>query len=233
MCMVIPMDRRSLTRMTLLMTSRPRSSKTNTFQMGFPSASSIGATGARRPLAWASSASLDSTVSLRLRIFFRDARMNVEFAIVLPCQIYLTYLTISQRVTLGSHGCWTACSPSSSTAGGSASQTIAAPQQEQFGIPGSNRRPAEIVTSGPELGRQKDSWLRLSVLKLGPRHHQLDIPLSKLPTPVSGHSASRLRARTDSAADAGWAFGLAESLRRLRLACGGGQSGAAGNGLAA
>lgn len=41
--------------------------------MGFPSASRMGATGAKSPLACASSASLDSMVSLRLRIFLRDA----------------------------------------------------------------------------------------------------------------------------------------------------------------
>lgn len=73
MCIVTPIERKSLTRMTLLMTSLPRSSKTRTFQMGFPSASRIGATGASKPLAWASSVSLDSMVSLRLRIFLRDA----------------------------------------------------------------------------------------------------------------------------------------------------------------
>lgn len=59
MCMVTPIDRRSLTRRTLLMTSRPRSSKTKTFQIGFPSPSRMGATGARSPLAWLSSVSLD------------------------------------------------------------------------------------------------------------------------------------------------------------------------------
>lgn len=75
MCMVTPIDRRSLTRITLLMTSRPRSSNTNTFQMGLPSASRMGATGASRPFASASSASADSTVSLRLRIFLREARI--------------------------------------------------------------------------------------------------------------------------------------------------------------
>lgn len=73
MCIVTPIERRSLTRMTLLITSRPKSSNTRTFQMGFPSASRMGATGAKSPLACASSASLDSTVSLRLRIFLRDA----------------------------------------------------------------------------------------------------------------------------------------------------------------
>lgn len=73
MCIVTPIERRSLTRITLLMTSLPKSSKTRTFQMGFPSASRMGATGAKSPLACASSASLDSMVSLRLRIFLRDA----------------------------------------------------------------------------------------------------------------------------------------------------------------
>lgn len=73
MCIVTPIERRSLTRMTLLITSLPRSSKTRTFQIGFPSASRMGATGAKSPLACASSASLDSMVSLRLRIFLRDA----------------------------------------------------------------------------------------------------------------------------------------------------------------
>lgn len=78
MCMVTPMERRSLTRMTLLMTSRPRSSKTRTFQIGLPSLSRMGATGASRPLARASSVSLDSTVSLRLRIFLREAMQVLD-----------------------------------------------------------------------------------------------------------------------------------------------------------
>lgn len=50
-CIVIPMARRSLTRSTLLITSRPRSSNTRTFQMGSPSAVRMGAVEAKVPFA--------------------------------------------------------------------------------------------------------------------------------------------------------------------------------------
>ena len=42
-CIVTPHVLRSLTRSTLLITSLPRSSKTKTFHIGFPSSSNIGA----------------------------------------------------------------------------------------------------------------------------------------------------------------------------------------------
>jgi hypothetical protein len=42
-CIVTPHARRSLTRNTLLITSRPRSSNTSIFHMGFPSSSRMGA----------------------------------------------------------------------------------------------------------------------------------------------------------------------------------------------
>lgn len=73
LCIVTPMVRKSETRKTLLTTSRPKSSKTRTFQIGFPSESRMGGTGASRACAWASSFSLVSTLSLRFRIFLRDA----------------------------------------------------------------------------------------------------------------------------------------------------------------
>lgn len=42
MCIVTPHMRKSLTRNTLLITSRPRSSNTSIFHMGFPSSSRMG-----------------------------------------------------------------------------------------------------------------------------------------------------------------------------------------------
>lgn len=42
MCIVTPHVRRSLTRSTLLMISRPKSSNTRIFHIGFPSSSRIG-----------------------------------------------------------------------------------------------------------------------------------------------------------------------------------------------
>lgn len=62
MCIVTPIDRRSLTLSTLLITSRPRSSKTRTFQMGSPSDDSMAEAALRRlPLALPSSVSSAST----------------------------------------------------------------------------------------------------------------------------------------------------------------------------
>ena len=76
MCIVTPIARRSLTLRTLLITSRPRSSKTRTFQMGSPSGESIAeAALCRLPsgLALPSSASSVSTLWLRLSIFLIEA----------------------------------------------------------------------------------------------------------------------------------------------------------------
>lgn len=78
MCMVTPRDRRSLTRRTLLITSRPRSSKTRTFQIGSPSAFRMGDEGPRAPVARGSSPSPCSSALLRLRIFFKDAEAVVQ-----------------------------------------------------------------------------------------------------------------------------------------------------------
>ena len=50
-CIVTPQARRSFTRSTLLITSRPRSSKTSTFHMGSPSELRMGAECGIRPLA--------------------------------------------------------------------------------------------------------------------------------------------------------------------------------------
>lgn len=83
------MDRRSLTRRTLLITSLPMSSKTRTFHIGLPSASRIGATGAWSPFACASSVSLDSTVSLRFRIFLREAGKSEGASCGMKLQTYL------------------------------------------------------------------------------------------------------------------------------------------------
>lgn len=98
MCMVMPIDLRSLTRRTLLMTSRPRSSNTSTFQIGLPSASSMGATGARSPLALASSDSLVSGTSFRLRIFLSEADENSQKSQKISERFQMveyTYLSVS------------------------------------------------------------------------------------------------------------------------------------------
>lgn len=81
LCIVTPMVRRSDTRRTLLTTSRPKSSKTRTFHIGLPSASRMGATGASSACAWASSLSVDCTVSLRFKIFLRDAGQRVVLVV--------------------------------------------------------------------------------------------------------------------------------------------------------
>lgn len=52
----------------------------------------MGATGASKPLAWASSASDDSTVSFRLRIFFSEARKRVRQGLKALWTLDLTYL---------------------------------------------------------------------------------------------------------------------------------------------
>lgn len=49
-CIVTPMDRRSLTLMTLLMTSLPRSSNTSTFHIGSPSSLTMDVAGNTSPL---------------------------------------------------------------------------------------------------------------------------------------------------------------------------------------
>lgn len=83
------------------MTSRPRSSKTNTFHIGFPSASRMGATGAR-PLPWLSSSSFVSTVSFRFRIFFREATKS-DGGISTAGREAHTYLPVAQRVSFRCH----------------------------------------------------------------------------------------------------------------------------------
>jgi hypothetical protein len=103
MCIVTPIARKSLTRITLLITSRPRSSKTRTFQMGLPSASRMGATGASRPLACASSASEDSTVSFKLSIFLSDANEDISEWLRSPYMTEQTYLAIAKRIAFCRH----------------------------------------------------------------------------------------------------------------------------------
>ncbi len=73
-CMVTPIDRRSETRSTLLITSLPRSSKQSTFHvMGSCGVAEAAPAGARKPLLWDSPCSLGSAASLRLKICLREA----------------------------------------------------------------------------------------------------------------------------------------------------------------
>jgi len=71
MCIVTPMERRSLTRNTLDMTSRPRSSKTKTFHTGSPEELTMGSAVAAKPLLCVSPFSF--VPLLRLKIFLMDA----------------------------------------------------------------------------------------------------------------------------------------------------------------
>ena len=106
LCIVTPIVRKSETRRTLLTTSRPKSSKTRTFQIGFPSESRMGATGANRAWACASSLSFVSTLSFKLSIRLREAtacqdppRAGIVFG-------KLTNLAIPQRLPTSCHdGC--------------------------------------------------------------------------------------------------------------------------------
>lgn len=75
-CIVMPHPRKSFTRSTLLMTSRPRLSKTNTFHIGSPSELRIGVDCGIKPFAADGSCrrSLSSGVTwLRLRMRSIDA----------------------------------------------------------------------------------------------------------------------------------------------------------------
>ena len=107
MCIVTPNERRSFTLRTLLMTSRPRSSKTRTFQMGSPVDVVMGAEGARRPsdgAACVSSVSEASTASLRLRIFLREAGVGLvdgeRYGTPRGGGAALAYLPVSQGIAL-------------------------------------------------------------------------------------------------------------------------------------
>ena len=81
MCIVTPQVRKSFTRRTLLITSRPRSSKTKTFHIGSPSELSMGAEGATIPLLVALESWIVSLggVLLRFRIFSMEARVSHQY----------------------------------------------------------------------------------------------------------------------------------------------------------
>ena len=73
-CIVTPLARRSLTLRTLLITSRPRLSKTRTFHMGSPSSPRIEVDVDIRPFALASGFEEDSGCGeFKLRSFSIDA----------------------------------------------------------------------------------------------------------------------------------------------------------------
>ena len=71
--MVIPKERRSLTLSTLLITSRPRSSKTSTFHTGSPRSDVMAVEDETGPLPCDSSLVLVSTGSFRFRTVLREA----------------------------------------------------------------------------------------------------------------------------------------------------------------
>jgi len=88
---VTPHALKSFTRMTLLMTSLPRLSNTNTFHIGCPSSLRMGVDSGRNPLACGSccSSGLRGGSWLRLRIFSIDA--IGEVLAVQPLVCYLVY----------------------------------------------------------------------------------------------------------------------------------------------
>lgn len=104
LCIVTPIVRKSETRRTLLTTSRPKSSKTRTFQIGFPSESRMGATGANRACACASSLSFVSTLSFKLRILLREAITCQDFPRAGIVFGKRTNLAIPQRLPTSRHG---------------------------------------------------------------------------------------------------------------------------------
>lgn len=83
--MVTPKLRRSLTRRTEEITSRPRLSKTRTFQMGSPFAPKTGAVDGTRPfvaMACCSAGSGFGGSVLRLRIFWIEAAKQKRYTLV-------------------------------------------------------------------------------------------------------------------------------------------------------
>ena len=104
-CIVIPHPRRSLTRRTLLITSRPRLSNTRIFHMGSPSSLSMGVDFGTSPLV--SLLDSDPVASwLRFKIFSIEAgNCNVRspFRQSSAQGFILTDLAISQRLCWGDH----------------------------------------------------------------------------------------------------------------------------------
>ena len=99
--MVIPLLRRSLTRSTLLMTSRPRLSNTRTFHTGSPSSFSKASIWYCPVLGSLLAPSATGASWLRLSIRSMDAIVishELQQALALP-----TYLTVAQRLRSGSH----------------------------------------------------------------------------------------------------------------------------------
>lgn len=101
-CMVTPHPRRSLTLSTLLITSRPRLSKTRTFHIGSPSEVRIGFVCGISPLAADSSGFVvvgSRGERFRFRIFSNDAKVEIFMSpTYLECleQRRPTYLPVSQ-----------------------------------------------------------------------------------------------------------------------------------------
>lgn len=105
-CIVTPQVRRSLTRRTLLMTSRPRSSNTKTFHIGSPSAFSIGAEGATMPsrLFGSCRPSAGAGVVFRFKILSIEARVSHQHLVL--CTRFggaLTYLAVPKRLMSRCH----------------------------------------------------------------------------------------------------------------------------------
>ena len=106
----MPHDLRSLTRRTLLMTSRPRLSKTKTFHTGSPSTPKMGVDCCRSPLACDSSCApskLRGGTLLRFKIFLIAASQQSQHRNFVaqrrhPCT-GLTNLTVSETLMDACH----------------------------------------------------------------------------------------------------------------------------------
>lgn len=105
-CIVTPHARRSLTLSTLLITSRPRSSNTNTFHIGAPSSLNIGAETVTRPLvADVSCVSLSvSGVRFRFKTFCMAPGIHRQYESRARTQAFPhTCLAVSQGLMRGGH----------------------------------------------------------------------------------------------------------------------------------